>query len=139
MSVTYRGVAEWSKALVCNTSRYYILSSQVQILPSYKITHLVNFFFRYNNPKLISMFFFSPFEESAIFSYGWLFSQLLNIDLLVFSNLLTYTALDYYNIESFFDVYFVFCDAVDYVYYSFFIFIDSHYLLIYIFKPVSQI
>ncbi len=73
---------------------------------------------------------FSPFEESAIFSYWWLLSQWCNIDLLTLSKFMTLSTLDSYYSEAIFEASFMFFDAVDFVYSSFFFFIDSNYTLV---------
>ena len=76
------------------------------------------------------MLFFSPFEESAIFSYGWFYSQVLNIDLFVFSSLINYSVLDSYYREAVLGISFIAFDAVDFVYSSFFMLIDNNYSLV---------
>ena len=74
------------------------------------------------------MCFFSPFEESAICSYGWLCSQLFNTYLFVFSNLII--DIDYYYYEYVLDFSFLLFDAIDFVYSSFFMFLDNNYTLV---------
>jgi len=76
------------------------------------------------------MCFFSPFEESAIFSYGWLCSQLCNVDLFVFSSLIDLTYFDSYNSEAVLSFSIHLFDAVDFVYSSFFLFFDSNFTLV---------
>jgi hypothetical protein len=76
------------------------------------------------------MCFFSPFEESAVFSYGWLCSQLCNVDLFVFSSLIDSTYFDSYYREYVLSFSIHFFDAVDFVYSSFFFFFDSNFTLV---------